>query len=119
MSDHPQQAALTIADALGRPKPIAPLHNAAVDLAVLKGEASDLKTRIDAKKSEILAIMDEHNVTEYSNKGVTIHIEDKVVVKVVAGAGRFVDGTLTDEEGNPIKDEPPPVPPDDGDGTVH
>ena len=76
----PSQQSLTVDD-----EPIAPLHNVAVDLAVLKGQASRLKESIDVVKDRLVELMDKYDIQSYSCRGITITVEDKITVKVSAG----------------------------------
>lgn len=101
MSDRPQQQPLVDRDEEGKVKPLAPLHNACVELAELKGEAAELKKKVDAKKEEVLDIMDEYDIDHYAAHGVEVERGRKATVKVQHGVGKYIDGVLQE----PVEDE--------------
>ena len=96
----PLQQPLVVTDEkTGEDVVIAPLHNHAVELAALVSERRALQEKINVKKDEILACMEEHSVREYNAGGVVINIEEKAKVKVGPEAGPM------DEDGEPPAEE--------------
>lgn len=96
----PVQQPLTVTnEETGEDVVIAPLHNLAVELAAMVSERRAIQDKINVKKDEVLACMEEHSVRSYDAGGVVITIQEKAKLKVAPEVGPM------DEDGEPPAEE--------------